>query len=182
MKPNNIISTVLGSRKRLNYKNMLLSSICIFSALIGIGMNVHLVLGHSSLPIMWYIGAGTVVCARALSNIVKFNKEQRQVDQQLDCLIEFLKQNGIDVTKLKLQKAKVGIQMDITSSPTNEMVCITEGIVVFQDNNDRLRALKQVRQELIDYDTPKNNTIDGGHMEIIERPEEAEKLLAKIKR
>jgi len=117
-------------------------------------------------------------------DIFTLNMKKFKANKELNVLVNELNEKGIKVNKLKLQKAKTFCQTNQYYEPRGR-VFEEEQIAVFKDVNDELKALRQVRNEIIDYmqyDTEvlKNLCEYPDYTEIITDSECAKKLLLTI--
>lgn len=172
-----IVSAIVTSRKKLNWRKILIENIIIFCIAMGFGIaiGVHFLEYHAA----WTL---TTLFVWSFPKIHKFNKEKREAKRQLNYLINYLKEQGIDVNKVSLQKASVGkVQKYNYSINRLATDCDIEKIAVFEDNHQKLKALRQVRRDiLICGASKKDAVIDSDYTEIVEREEEAKQLLLKI--
>ena len=166
----NIVDVIETSRKKLNWRKMLWNSaeaFC-FSMVSGIFLKFNL-LGYA-------FGAILTLGTIDFCIFHKFMKAKRKAKKQLDYLVKYLNENGIDVNKMSLQKAKVSAKISYNVRNIVPTSCTIENVAVFEDYQQQLKALRQLRHEII-IGLPEDATIDGDYTEIVEREEEAKQLL-----
>ena len=116
-----------------------------------------------------------------LSQVYTHAKIKHQANQQLTSLAKYLNQEGIDVSRLNLKRALVAEKLPSQVMREQGITNIMESIMIFTDKNEQLKALRQVRSELVQEFRPitSGDVIDGDYVEIMEDSKQVKSILEK---
>ncbi len=107
--------------------------------------------------------------------------KKKRANKKLTEVVSILKEHGIDTSKTKLMKAKIKSRYLKCIISENGAKMTSCHIILFQDRNEQIKALKQARAELVSFQFPFRNTIVG-ETKIIENEKIAKQLYLDMKR
>ncbi|MCI8544962.1 MAG: hypothetical protein HFH09_01890 [Bacilli bacterium] len=172
---------ILMSRKKLNLKNLLIKGLSVFTFLVCVaGLFCNNIL-HQVLPWTCWVGSGGCAVINVLSQVYTHAKIKHQANQQLTSLAKYLNQEGIDVSRLNLKRALVAEKLPSQVMREQGITNIVESITIFTDENEQLKALRQVRSELVQEFRPitSGDVIDVDYVEIMEDSKQVKSILEK---
>jgi len=172
---------ILMSRKKLNLKNLLIKGLSVFTFLVCVASLFCNNILHQALPWTCWAGSGGCAIINMLSQVYTHAKIKHQANQQLTSLAKYLNQEGIDVSRLSLKKSIVAEKLPSQVMHEQGITNIMESITIFTDKNEQLKALRQVRSELVQEFRPitSGDIIDGNYVEIMEDSERVKSILEK---
>lgn len=173
---------ILMSRKKLNFWNLLIRGLSVFTCFIcAAGLFCNNIL-HQTLPWTCWVGAGGITVLKIANEIIIHRKAKAFANQQLTTLAKYLNQEGIDVKRISLKKALVAEKFPRQVSDSHGITKVVESVTIFRDRSDQLKALKQVRSELVKEYRPleTGDVIEGDYVEIIEDRRQVEKILEQM--
>ncbi len=175
----NINQVIDMSRRKLSIKKLLMQCLAFFTGVICASSLFCDFVCQISLPWSGWLAMAGCSAIYGASKVIAFHKAKRQANEQLTALAKHLSEEGIDVSRLSLKKARLGMKMPRFVLESYGEVCIIENVAVFEDRTQKLRALKQLRSEVVrEFRKPTSeDVIDGNWTETITDSTEAEKFL-----
>lgn len=173
---------ILMSRKKLNFTNLLIRGLSAFTVFICVADLFFDIILHQTLPWACWIGACGGIVFKMATEIIGHQKIKHQANRQLTALATYLSQEGIDVKRLSLKKAIVAEKYPALAINDQSITKVTESVTIFKDRSEQLKALKQVRSELVREFRPlaAGDVVEGDYVEVIKDSKQVEKLLERI--
>lgn len=166
------------SRMKINYRKILQKNVKLYIFLLFCLFILSKVITFST-PI--FLSAFVPIMIGMSTEIITKKVIRKNANKKIGILANHLKSKGIIVSRMKLKKAQLGTMTPNTILEAGTIIKEIEDIAVFSDYQKELKALRQVRYELITIAPEYKNQYEyGNYTEIVENSEESKRLYKKL--